>query len=55
MHRMTYGMNKNIVQLEETMQPHAAEGMRLARELDAIEREIKAGNRIRKKVNLPLR
>lgn len=48
-------MNKNIVQLEETMQPHAAEGMRLARELDAIEREIKAGNRIRKKVNLPLR
>lgn len=48
-------MNKNILQLEETMQPYAEEGMRLARELDAIEREIKAGNRIRRKVRLPMR
>lgn len=48
-------MNKNVLQLEETIQPYAAEGMRLARELDAIEREIKAGNRIRRKINLPMR
>ena len=48
-------MNKNILQLEETIQPYAVEGMRLARELDAIEREIKAGNRIRRKINLPIR
>lgn len=48
-------MNKNIVQLEETIQPYAAEGMRLARELDAVEREIKAGNRIRRRINLPVR
>ena len=48
-------MNKNILRLEETMQPYAAEGMRLARELDAIEREIKSGNKIRRKINLPMR
>ena len=48
-------MNKNILQLEETMHPYAVEGMKLARELDTIEREIKAGNRIRRKINLPMR
>ena len=47
-------MNKNILQLEESLSPYAEEGMKLARRLDAIVRAVKARNRIRKRINLPL-
>lgn len=47
-------MNKNILHLEESLRPYAEEGMRLARALDSIEKGIKARNRIRRKINLPL-
>ena len=48
-------MNKNIVQLEDSFRPYAEEGMKLARRLDAFERTIKYGNKIRRKINLPMR
>ena len=48
-------MNKNILQLESSLQPYAAEGMKLARELDAAERGVKVGNRIRRRINLPMK
>ena len=47
-------MNKNIIELEEVMYPSAERGMRLGRALDSFEKEIKKGNMIRRKVNLPL-
>ncbi len=48
-------MNKNIFQLEDTLRPYAEEGMKLARDLDSIERMIKSSNRVRRKINLPMR
>ena len=45
-------LNKNIVQLEEKFCPQAETGMRLARALDAKEREIKTGNNVRRKAGL---
>lgn len=48
-------MNKNIFQLEGSLRPYAQVGMKLARALDNIEKEIKRRNRIRRKVNLPLK
>ncbi len=48
-------MNKNVCDLEESLRPYAEEGMKLARSLDAIEKQIKSGNRIRRKINLPMR
>ena len=47
-------MNKNFISLEATMEPHAVEGMRMARALDTQEKLLKRGNRIRKRVNLPM-
>ena len=47
-------MNKNNLHLEESLRPYVEEGMRLARSLDNIEKGIKARNRIRRKINLPL-
>ena len=47
-------MNKNIIQLEESFRPYAEQGMKLARDLDSIERGIKSGNKIRRKINLPM-
>lgn len=47
-------MNKNIEMLEETIEPQALAGMNYARSLDAQERKLKAGNRIRKTLNLPM-
>lgn len=45
-------MNKNIDSLEAILQPQALEGMRIARALDAEERKLKKGNRIRRKMKL---
>lgn len=47
-------MNKNIISLEESLYPNAEKGMKLGRELDSYEKELKKGNLIRRKVNLPM-
>ncbi len=47
-------MNKNIESLEETIEPQALAGMAMARSLDAQERKLKTGNKIRKTLNLPM-
>jgi len=47
-------LNKNIDSLEIVLEPHAIDGMRYTRALDAQERLLKKGNRIRRKMNLPM-
>ena len=47
-------MNKNIESLEETIEPQALAGMAMARSLDAQEKKLKIGNKIRKTLNLPM-
>lgn len=45
-------MNKNIESMQTEICEQAKKGMMLARKLDNIERKIKAGNKIRKSINL---
>ena len=47
--------NKNILQLEESVRNVAEEGRRLAYAINEMEKGIKAGNKIRRKANLPMK
>ncbi len=48
-------MNKDIFALEETLGPLAEEGLRIGRALDAQEKRLKSGNRVRRAANLPMK